>query len=400
MINITILGSTGSIGKMTLSIVKKNLDKFKIIALLAHKNVDIMVQQCLEFQPQYATMSDEKSANNLRSILNKQGCSTEVLLGKNRVCELAELDNIDQVMSSITGISGLIPTFAAIRKGKRILLANKESLIVSGRLFFNEIKKYNAQVLPVDSEHNSIFQSLPIEIQRNLGFATLEHYGITSIVLTGSGGPLRKIPLINLKNIIPNEVCNHPNWLMGNKISVDSATMINKGFEYIEARYFFNASDKQLEIIIHPQSIIHSMVKYKDGSVITQLGSPDMRIFISYSMSYPNRIISGASMLNFKQLSSLTFFSPDYQRYPCLKLAIDACHDGQAATIILNAANEVSVDAFLNKKIRFTDIAQVNLNIVEKLHFTEPNSIDEILEINNEARQMAINYIKKISVSF
>ncbi|MGP1952719.1 MAG: 1-deoxy-D-xylulose-5-phosphate reductoisomerase [Arsenophonus sp. ET-KM2-MAG3] len=400
MIRLTILGSTGSIGKTTLSVVKENPTKFKIIALVAYKNVTTMTQQCLEFKPQYVAMSDEKSAKNLRSILNKQGCKIEVLSGKNGVYELAALDNVDQVMSAISGIAGLMPTLAAIRQGKRILLANKESLITSGQIFFDEIKKYGAKVFPIDSEHSAIFQSLPSEIQNNLGFANLEQYGITCIILTGSGGPFRKIPLDCFKNITPNEACNHPNWSMGRKISVDSATMINKGFEYIEARYFFNALPEQIEVIIHPESVIHSMVRYQDGSVIAQLGTPDMRIPISYSIAYPDRIFSGAAVIDFKQLSSLTFIAPDYQRYPCLKLAIDACHQGQASTIILNAANEVSVAAFLAGQLRFTDIAQINLYTVERLSLTEPDNIDAILEIDNEARQVAINYIKTLSISY
>ncbi|AMA64619.1 1-deoxy-D-xylulose 5-phosphate reductoisomerase [Candidatus Arsenophonus lipoptenae] len=400
MIRLTILGSTGSIGKTTLSVVKENPEKFKIIALVANKNVATMVKQCLEFYPKYAAMSDEKSANNLRSILKKHGCQTEVLSGKNGIYELASLENVDQVMSAITGIAGLVPTLAAIKKGKRILLANKESLITSGQLFFDAIKKYKAQVLPIDSEHNAIFQSLPTEIQCNLGFVNLKQYGIKCIVLTGSGGPFREIPLSSLKYMTVNDACQHPNWSMGRKISVDSATMMNKGLEYIEAKYFFNASAEQIELIIHPQSIIHSMVKYRDGSIIAQLGMPDMRTPISYSMAYPDRIPSGADFLDFKKVSSLTFIAPDYQRYPCLKLAIEACRYGQAATTILNAANEVSVAAFLSGKLRFTDIAQVNLNIVEKLNISEPDSIDTVLEIDNEARQMAINYIKTLTIFY
>lgn len=248
MIRLTILGSTGSIGKTTLSVVKENPAKFEIIALVAHKNVATMVQQCLEFQPLYAAMSDEKSANTLRNKLITYGCKTEVLSGQKGVCELAALDNVDQVMSAITGIAGLIPTLTAIRQGKRILLANKESLITSGQLFFDAIKKYGAQVLPIDSEHNAIFQSLPTEIQHNLGFANLEQHGITRIVLTGSGGPFREIALASLKNMTPNEACNHPNWSMGRKISVDSATMMNKGLEYIEARYFLMPQPSKLKL--------------------------------------------------------------------------------------------------------------------------------------------------------
>ncbi|MBW3115540.1 MULTISPECIES: 1-deoxy-D-xylulose-5-phosphate reductoisomerase [Providencia] len=386
---LTILGSTGSIGTNTLSVVRQNPEKFQIVALVAGKNVTEMAKQCLEFNPKYASMADESSAKALKTILTENNCKTEVLSGKQAAIDLAGLDDADQVMSAITGVAGLLPTLAAIRKGKRILLANKESLITSGRLFFNEIRKHNATVFPIDSEHNAIFQSLPEIIQLNLGFADLSASGISSIVLTGSGGPFRDIPLSHLDNVTPDEACNHPNWSMGRKISVDSATMMNKGLEYIEACYFFNASAEQMEVIIHPQSVIHSMVRYKDGSVIAQLGTPDMRTPISYSMAYPKRIMSGAKPLDFARLSSLTFVQPDYQRYPCLKLAIDACHQGQAATTALNGANEMTVAAFLEGKIRFTDIAKINRNVLDSQVFSEPVSIEEVLEIDERARKNA-----------
>ena len=389
MKRLTILGSTGSIGTNTLSVVRQNPEKFQIIALVAGKNVTEMAKQCLEFNPKYVSMADELSAKALKTILIENNCKTEVLSGKQAAIDLAGLDDADQVMSAITGVAGLLPTLAAIRKGKRILLANKESLITSGRLFFNEIRKHNATVFPIDSEHNAIFQSLPEIIQLNLGFADLSASGISSIVLTGSGGPFRDTPLSHFDNVTPDEACNHPNWSMGRKISVDSATMMNKGLEYIEACYFFNASAEQMEVIIHPQSVIHSMVRYKDGSVIAQLGTPDMRTPISYSMAYPQRIISGAKPLDFATLSSLTFVQPDYQRYPCLKLAIDACHQGQAATTALNGANEVTVAAFLEGKIRFTDIAKINHNVLDSQVFSEPVSIEEVLEIDERARKNA-----------
>ena len=386
---LTILGSTGSIGTNTLSVVRQNPEKFQIVALVAGKNVTEMAKQCLEFNPKYASMADESSAKALKTILTENNCKTEVLSGKQAAIDLAGLDDADLVMSAITGVAGLLPTLAAIRKGKRILLANKESLITSGRLFFNEIRKHNATVFPIDSEHNAIFQSLPEIIQLNLGFADLSASGISSIVLTGSGGPFRDTPLSHLDNVTPDEACNHPNWSMGRKISVDSATMMNKGLEYIEACYFFNASAEQMEVIIHPQSVIHSMVRYKDGSVIAQLGTPDMRTPISYSMAYPKRIMSGAKPLDFATLSSLTFVQPDYQRYPCLKLAIDACHQGQAATTALNGANEMTVAAFLEGKIRFTDIAKINRNVLDSQVFSEPVSIEEVLEIDERARKNA-----------
>ncbi|MDV5226433.1 1-deoxy-D-xylulose-5-phosphate reductoisomerase [Providencia rettgeri] len=395
MKRLTILGSTGSIGTSTLSVVRNNPDKFKIVALVAGRNVAELAKQCLEFQPQYASMADEISAQELRVILTDNQCKTEVLSGREAAIQLAGLDDVDQVMSAITGVAGLLPTLAAIRKGKRILLANKESLITSGRLFFNAIREHGASVFPIDSEHNAIFQSLPEIIQLNLGFADLSASGISSIILTGSGGPFRETPLSYLDKVTPDEACNHPNWSMGRKISVDSATMMNKGLEYIEACYFFNADQQQMEVIVHPQSVIHSMVRYRDGSVIAQLGTPDMCTPISYSMAYPQRISSGVEPLDFAKLSSLTFVQPDYQRYPCLKLAIDACHQGQAATTILNAANEISVAAFLEGKVRFTDIAKINLATLEKLHLSEPVSIDEVLDIDNQARCEAAQLIKQ-----
>ncbi|MBP6123433.1 MULTISPECIES: 1-deoxy-D-xylulose-5-phosphate reductoisomerase [Providencia] len=395
MKRLTILGSTGSIGTNTLSVVRQNPEKFQITALVAGKNVAEMASQCLEFNPKYACMAEDDSAKALRQILSENNCKTEVLSGTASAIELAGLDEADQVMSAITGVAGLLPTLAAIRKGKRILLANKESLITSGRLFFNEIREHGATVFPIDSEHNAIFQSLPEVIQRNLGFADLSASGISSIVLTGSGGPFRETPLSHFDSVTPDEACNHPNWSMGRKISVDSATMMNKGLEYIEACYFFNASAEQMEVVIHPQSVIHSMVRYRDGSVIAQLGTPDMRTPISYSMAYPERIISGAEPLNFKKLSSLTFVEPDYQRYPCLKLAIDACHEGQAATTALNAANEITVAAFLEGKIRFTDIAKINHKAMDKHDFSEPVSIDEVLEIDACSRREAATLISQ-----
>lgn len=393
MKRLTVLGSTGSIGTNTLSVVRQNPEKFQVLALVAGKNVAEMAKQCLEFNPKYAAMADESSAKALRAILSENNNKTEVLSGKQAAIDLAGLDDADQVMSAITGVAGLLPTLAAIRKGKRILLANKESLITSGRLFFNEIRQHNASVFPIDSEHNAIFQSLPEIIQLNLGFADLTASGISSIVLTGSGGPFRETPLSHFDNVTPDEACNHPNWSMGRKISVDSATMMNKGLEYIEACYFFNANADQMEVIIHPQSVIHSMVRYRDGSVIAQLGTPDMRTPISYSMAYPQRIMSGAKPLDFASLSSLTFVLPDYQRYPCLKLAIDACHQGQAATTALNGANEMTVAAFLEGKIRFTDIAKINHKILESQVFSEPVSIEEVLEIDECARRDAAKII-------
>ncbi|AKH62693.1 MULTISPECIES: 1-deoxy-D-xylulose-5-phosphate reductoisomerase [Photorhabdus] len=393
MKRLTILGSTGSIGKSTLAVVRNHPDKFEITALAAGKNVQVMAEQCLEFQPQYAAMADEVSAKELRQLLIEQGCKTEVLFGEQAACDLAALNDVDQVMSAIVGVAGLLPTLSAIRAGKQILLANKESLITSGRFFMDAVVRHNAQLLPIDSEHNAIFQSLPEVIQQNLGYGDLKQHGVANIILTGSGGPFRHTPLEQLAFMTPDQACAHPNWSMGRKISVDSATMMNKGLEYIEACCLFNASAAEMEVVIHPQSVIHSMVRYQDGSVIAQLGTPDMCTPIAYAMAYPNRIASGVEPLDFCSLGTLTFSKPDYERYPCLKLAIEACHEGQAATTVLNAANEEIVKVFLQNGISFTDIAIINRQVVEKLNLPEPQSIEEVLQIDQLARDSAIKTI-------
>ncbi|MQC08747.1 1-deoxy-D-xylulose-5-phosphate reductoisomerase [Morganella morganii] len=397
MKGLAILGSTGSIGKNTLSVIRQHPDLFRAVVLAAGKNVQTMFEQCLEFKPRYAVLSDEVAAGELRIQLKLHGSATEVLSGSAAICEVVQLDEVDQVMAAITGVAGLLPTLAAIRADKRILLANKEALITSGRLFFAAMSTSRAELFPIDSEHNAIFQSLPAGVQLSLGHADLTAAGIDSIILTGSGGPFRETTLSELANMTPDQACAHPNWSMGRKISVDSATMMNKGLEYIEARYFFNASAKQMEVIVHPQSVIHSMVRYTDGSIIAQLGTPDMRTPISYSMSYPDRITAGAERLDFPRMGGLTFTEPDYNRYPCLKLAIEACDDGQAATTAMNAANEETVQAFLQNRIRFTDIAQINRMVVENHRFTEPQSIDDVLIIDKQARELTRKSIGKIA---
>lgn len=393
MKRLTILGSTGSIGNSTLSVVRDNPHLFKVHALVAGRNVDAMVKQCLEFRPVYASMSDEHSAQALKTILNGHNCDVEVLSGQQAACDLAALPEVDQVMAAIVGAVGLLPTLAAIRAGKQVLLANKESLVTCGRLFMDAVQKYNAQLLPIDSEHNAIYQSLPQDVQRNLGSAQLSDFGVSRIILTGSGGPFRETPLADLNDVTPDQACAHPNWSMGRKISVDSATMMNKGLEYIEARNLFNASTEQMEIIIHPQSVIHSMVRYVDGSVLAQLGSPDMRTPIAHAMAYPGRTNAGVTALDFTKIKALTFLEPDYQRYPCLRLAIQASASGQAATTTVNAANEIAVDAFLNNQIRFTDIAVINNEVLQCLNLPEPLSVEEVLEIDFKARDAAKKYI-------
>ncbi|HDG1688888.1 TPA: 1-deoxy-D-xylulose-5-phosphate reductoisomerase [Kluyvera georgiana] len=389
MKRLTVLGSTGSIGCNTLDVVRHNPEDFTVTALVAGKNVDRMVEQCLEFAPRYAVMDNAKSADAVTLALREHGSRTEVLSGQQAACDVAALDEVDQVMAAIVGAAGLVPTLAAIRAGKTILLANKESLVTCGRLFLEAVKQHGAQLLPVDSEHNAIFQSLPQSFQSDLGYADLSQHGVSSILLTGSGGPFRETPIAELSAMTPDQACRHPNWSMGRKISVDSATMMNKGLEYIEARWLFNASAQQMEVLIHPQSVIHSMVRYQDGSVLAQLGEPDMRTPIANTMAWPQRVVSGAKPLDFCKMGALSFSEPDYGRYPCLKLAMDAFEQGQAATTALNAANEISVAAFLEGQIRFTDIAALNLAVLEQLDLSEPQSVDEVLIIDASAREAA-----------
>ncbi|WP_318375077.1 1-deoxy-D-xylulose-5-phosphate reductoisomerase [Enterobacter sp.] len=397
MKQLTLLGSTGSIGCSTLDVVRHNPETFAVTALVAGKNVARMVEQCLEFSPRYAVMDDDVCARQLKDALAQHGSRTEVLSGQQAACDMAALDEVDQVMAAIVGAAGLLPTLAAIRAGKTVLLANKESLVTCGRLFMEAVKHSGAQLLPVDSEHNAIFQSLPQPFQHNLGYADLEQNGVMSILLTGSGGPFRETPLSELAAMTPDQACRHPNWSMGRKISVDSATMMNKGLEYIEARWLFNASADQMEVLIHPQSVIHSMVRYLDGSVLAQLGEPDMRTPIAHTMAWPNRVVSGVKPLDFSTLSALTFCTPDYDRYPCLKLAMDAFEQGQAATTALNAANEVTVAAFLDSAIRFTDIAALNLSVLEKMDLREPQSIDDVLAVDKLARDVAQKQVTQLA---
>lgn len=386
MQNITILGSTGSIGESTLSVIRQNAHHYNVYALVANKNVKKMVEQCLEFKPHYVAMSDKKAAQQLRHELKNYPLKIDVLSGVTAVCELAALPEVDQVMAAIVGAAGLVPTLAAIRQGKRVLLANKESLVMCGGLFMKAVKQYGAELLPIDSEHNAIFQSMPEAVRCNLGFSNLCENGVTKIILTGSGGPFKNRQLSELNHVTVSEAIAHPTWSMGKKISIDSATMMNKGLEYIEARWLFNASADEMEIIIHPQSVIHSMVRYADGSVLAQLAQPSMSIPIAYGLGFPTRCVSGHSLLDFCELSPLTFTRPDYSRYPCLKLAMTAFDNGQAATIVLNASNEVAVNAFLQERIGFTDIPVLVESALSLLAASEPTSFEEVLSIDKTAR--------------
>lgn len=389
MKKVVILGSTGSIGTSTLSVIEHNPEQYQVFALVGGKNVVLMTEQCQRYQPEFVALDDAQAAKQLAENLVQLGLSTQVLAGQKAICELAAHPDVDMVMAAIVGAAGLLPTLSAVQAGKKVLLANKESLVTCGQLFIDEAKKSGAKLLPVDSEHNAIFQSLPPEAQEKIGFCPLSELGVSKIILTGSGGPFRTKPLDEFSTITPAQAVAHPNWSMGKKISVDSATMMNKGLEYIEARWLFNATADEMEIIIHPQSIIHSMVRYIDGSVIAQMGNPDMQTPIAHTMAYPQRINAGVAPLDFFKLKELTFIEPDFARYPNLKLAIDAFAEGQYATTAMNAANEIAVEAFLNEEIRFTDIVEVNRSVVENIAPIQVKEIADVVHIDKLARELA-----------
>ena len=395
MMNLTILGATGSIGRNTLDVVRQHRMHIQVTALAAYSDVERMLADCLEFAPRYAVLVQEEAARTLRLALAEAKVDTEVLSGPQAVVEVSRLPEVDTVMAAIVGAAGLLPAMAAIESGKRVLLANKESLVMSGALFMAAAKASGARILPVDSEHNAIFQCLPEPVQKELGYCNLADAGVRKILLTGSGGPFRFAPLTELAAVTPEQAIAHPNWSMGRKISVDSATMMNKGLEFIEARWLFNATAEQIQVIIHPQSVIHSMVQYQDGSVLAQMGRPDMRTPIAHALAYPTRITSGVEALDFFTQGELTFLPPDEQRYPCLKLAIEACWSGQAATTALNAANELAVAAFLDNKLGFTQIHTLCARVVEQLSSRSARDLDTILELDSEARRLALRYLQE-----
>ncbi|MGX9460990.1 1-deoxy-D-xylulose-5-phosphate reductoisomerase [Shewanella sp. A14] len=396
MQNMVILGATGSIGASTLSVIANNPTEFKVYGLVANASVDKMLALCITHQPEYAHMVDESAAKQLNALL-PQDCVTQVTTGAEALHGLVTDSATNTVMAAIVGAAGLVPTFDAVKAGKRVLLANKEALVMSGELFMHTAKTSGATVLPVDSEHNAIFQCLPTNVQSQLGYCDLAASGIAHILLTGSGGPFLQTDLSTLSAMTPAQACNHPNWSMGPKISVDSATMMNKGLEYIEARWLFNTQAEQLKVVIHPQSVIHSMVQYRDGSVIAQMGNPDMRTPIAHCMSYPQRINAGVEPLDFFKVGQLSFCEPDFGRFPCLRLAMQACEHGQEATTVLNAANEVAVDAFLKGQIRFTDIADINAGCLDRVQQTRLASIDDILQLDAQARMTAISAINALN---
>ncbi len=383
MQTLTILGSTGSIGVSTLDVVSRHPDKFQIFALAGQNQVEkLAAGKSRQFAPKYAVVADENRANELRQQLGS--LHTEVLFGKQALIDIATAPEVTGVMCAIVGAAGLPSALAAAQHGKTIYLANKETLVVSGSLFMETAKKHGAKVLPIDSEHNAIFQVLPHDYAGNM-----DVHGVTSIVLTASGGSFLHTPIAELAHITPAQAVKHPNWSMGQKISVDSSTMMNKGLELIEAHWLFNCPPDKLEVVIHPQSIIHSMVRYADSSVLAQLGNPDMRTPIAYCLGLPERIDSGVGALDFGKLSGLTFAEPDFARYPCLKLAYDAMFVGGSAPCVLNAANEVAVAAFLRGQIGFTDIAKVVSACLEQHSASDLHHIDDLLDLDSQIRARA-----------
>ncbi len=398
MQNLVILGASGSIGQNTLKVLRHNPGRWQVLALTAARSVDAMLRDCLEFSPRFAVMVDEGAASDLAGRLKAHGSTTRVLSGQAALCDVAAHPDAHSVMAAIVGAAGLAPTMAAVRAGKRILLANKEALVMSGAFFMEAVREHGAELLPIDSEHNAIFQCLPVDVQRQPGFCDLAGAGISKILLTGSGGPFRYADVGELHHVTPAQAIAHPNWSMGAKISVDSATMMNKGLEYIEARWLFNAAPEQIQVVIHPQSVIHSMVQYKDGSVLAQLGNPDMCTPIAHALAYPERIESGVEPLDFFSVGEFSFIRPDYERYPCLALAMRACQQGQGATTSLNAANEEAVAAFLAERIGFMDIARVNESVMAELGSSAAGSLADLIALDGTARARAQQLIKELAV--
>lgn len=389
MQQLAILGSTGSIGQSTLDVIQQHSDKYQVFALVAKQNVALMLAQIKLFQPRYAVIADEKAATLLKADL-PANTPTQILAGHQAIQDIVSANEVDIVMSAIVGAAGLLPTLAAIQAGKKVLLANKEALVMSGAYFLQQAQQHNATLLPVDSEHNAIFQCLPV-VHNQLNHA---NDTVEKLILTASGGPFRELPLSAFAEVTPEQACAHPNWDMGQKISVDSATMMNKGLELIEAHWLFDMPCEKIDILVHKESIIHSLVAYKDGSFLAQLGQPDMRTPIAYALAWPERIAVDMKMLNLAEIAQLHFEQPDLQRFPCLQLAYQAVEQGGSASVVLNAANEVAVAAFLAKKIRFTDIAKVNARALEQIDNLPVTGLDEILYVDKETRRITETLIE------
>ena len=383
MKEITILGSTGSIGVNTLDVISRHRDKFNVKALTANTNLDVFLDQCIQYKPEYAVMADEDCASKLEEKLKKEAPDVSILAGTDGLLQVAELETVDYVMAAIVGAAGLLPTLGAAKAGKRVLLANKEALVMSGKLFMDTVLQNNAELIPIDSEHNAIFQCI----------STANTSSISNIILTASGGPFLDTPINELSSKTPEQACKHPKWDMGRKISVDSATMMNKGLEIIEASWLFNIKSETIKVVIHPQSIIHSLVEYKDGSVLAQLGNPDMRIPIAYGLAWPERIETCVQRLDLFDIAHLDFKKAEADRFPCLQLAREAIKQGGTSCVILNAANEVAVNEFLNKRIKFTDIPTIIESVMSDITQNTANTLEVILRDDGLARNRALEII-------
>jgi 1-deoxy-D-xylulose-5-phosphate reductoisomerase len=381
---LVILGATGSVGVNTLDVVARNPERFEVVALTANAQTERLLAQCRRFVPRFAVLGEAGAAHALERQLRAEGLPTRVLAGPDGLVQAATLPEVDAVMAAIVGAAGLPATLAAARAGRRVLLANKEALVMAGRLFRDAMRDSGAQLLPIDSEHNAVLQSLPSAFDGDL-----ERAGVRRILLTASGGPFLRTPLENLRRVSPEQACAHPNWVMGRKISVDSATMMNKGLEVIEACFLFNARPAQIEVVIHPQSVVHSMVEYVDGSVLAQLGNPDMRTPIAHGLGFPQRIESGAQRLNFFEVGTLNFEAPDLARFPCLRLAYAALEAGETGPVTLNAANEVAVERFLRGELSFDRIPAVIEQVLTRAPVGALGDLAHVLEVDLEARALA-----------
>ncbi|MCG3769925.1 MAG: 1-deoxy-D-xylulose 5-phosphate reductoisomerase [Nitrosomonadaceae bacterium] len=389
--HLTILGSTGSIGVSTLDVVTRHPNRFQIIALTANHSIEKMLEQCRLYRPRYAVMLDKTSGEKLQIAIREAGIATEVMWGVESLEKVASLPEVDTVMAAIVGAAGIRPTFAAARAGKNVLLANKETLVMAGRIFMDVVKQHHATLLPIDSEHNAIFQSLPHHFTGDLAAV-----GVRRILLTASGGPFRQSSLASLEQVTPEQACAHPNWVMGKKISVDSATMMNKGLEVIEAHWLFNAAPEKIQVVIHPQSVIHSMVEYVDGSVLAQLGNPDMRTPIAHALGLPDRIETEVASLDMFKIGRLNFEAPDFKRFPCLGLAYQALAAGGSTPAILNAANEVAVESFLKRRMPFTAIPIMIEQVMQSVSRKDIASLEDVLEADREARETAHDWLSSL----
>ena len=391
MKGVAILGATGTIGLNTLDVLARHPDRFRVVALTANTDDARLAEQCERWKPAFAVMADAAAARRLARRLQASAPEVRVLSGVAGLETVAQLPEVSSVMAGIVGAAALLPTLAAARAGKRVLLANKEALVMSGRLFLDTARRHGAEVLPIDSEHNAIFQCMPRDYGRGL-----DSVGVRRILLTASGGPFRTRTLASLDAATPEEACAHPNWVMGRKISVDSATMMNKALEVIEARYLFGVAPEQLEVVIHPQSVVHSMVQYRDASVVAQLGNPDMRTPIAHALAWPERIGSGVATLDLVSIGRLDFEPPDPHRFPCLRLAREVAEAGGTAPAILNAANEVAVEAFLGRRLRFTDIPRVIEAALSVLPARPAEELDVILEDDRRSREVALDFVRRL----